>query len=207
MREHGLSNPRPPGTASRDDRCQRDRPLAFERTSDSPRHLKHAWLLFHTRGNKPGLHKHIEDAAAHPLALHGNLFREFDLHHSWTPRINDVERGAPYISLAAPAANGAADLAATLYEHLRSHLARHRAFAPDDSSNRRRLARLHMLDEFFVQILHAIASRIIRRGVCGDGMGGGLYGRPRPCLPCSNLGEHGHTQAGRAAIKAPTRPI
>src|SRR5216684_6875028 len=106
------------------------------------------------------LHKHIEDAAAHPLALHGNLFREIDLHHSWTPRINDVKRGAPYIGLAAPATNGAADLAATLHQHFRPHLARHRAFAPDDGCNRRRLARLHMLDEFFVQILHATVSLV-----------------------------------------------
>src|SRR5450759_1320985 len=119
MREHGMSNQPAPRASSRDDGCQRDCAFAFQRVSNILRYLKHCWP-FRAGGNMPGLHKHIEDAAAYALALHRNLFREIDLHQSWTMGINDVERGAPYVCFATAAANGAADLAAALHQHFRA---------------------------------------------------------------------------------------
>src|SRR5579863_1595424 len=160
MHEHMLTNTCPPLRASRDDCCQRDRSFAFQRMGDSLCYGKHAWLFLAGRG-MPGLDKHVKDAAAYTLALHGNLFGEIDLHRIWTPRIDDVERGSPYISLAAAAANGAADLAAALHQHLRSHIARNGAFAPDDGRDRDRLTGFQMLNEFPIQFLHVIVSSVL----------------------------------------------
>src|ERR1700694_2273135 len=160
MREHGVSNQPTPRATSRDDGCQRDRAFAFQRVSNSLRYLKHRWP-FCAGGDVPGLHKHVEDAAAHTLALHGNLFGEIDLHHSWTMGINDVERGAPHVCFAAAAANGAADGATALHQHLRYNLAWNRAFAPDDGGNGNRLSCFQVLDEFFIQILHIIGPLVL----------------------------------------------
>src|SRR5437588_4144600 len=83
----------------------------------------------------PGLDKHVEDAAAHALAFHRNLFGQIDLHHCGTPCIDDVERAAPHLGFATTSSHGTADLAPAMHEHLCPHLARNGALALDDGGH------------------------------------------------------------------------
>ena len=137
MHEHLLSNIWTPCAASSDDGGEYDCPFVLQRVVNDLGQVLHARLSW-KHGAMPGLDKHIEDTATDALALHSNLFGQIDLHGVRTPGVNYIEGSAPYLGLAASAADGAGNFAAAMHQHLRSDLTRDGAFALDDGRQRDR---------------------------------------------------------------------
>src|SRR5436305_809385 len=137
MHEHLLPNIWTPCATGSDNGCEYDCLFILQRVVNDLGEVLHARLSW-KHSAMPGLDKHIEDAATDALALHSNLFSQIDLHGVRVPGVNDIEGGAPYLGLAASAADSAGNFAAAMHQHLRSNLTRDGAFALDYGRQRDR---------------------------------------------------------------------
>ena len=102
----------------------------------------------------PALHEYVHDAPAHAQRLHADLFGQIDVYDLGVAAVQHIQPGADHICLAAAAADGAHVLAQGVDDHLRAHLARHRAAHRDDGGQGHVLAGVEQLAEGAVDRFH-----------------------------------------------------
>src|SRR6516164_883217 len=104
----------------------------------------------------PGLDKHVKDASADTLAIHGNLFGQINLYHIWTLGIDYIKCAAPHLGLTTTTSNGAANLPPAMHKHLSSYLTRNRAFPLDNRRQSYGFTRLQVMYDFLKEFFHLV---------------------------------------------------